>query len=491
MRTFRLRTLKHRLILVNVATTGAALIVALALMLSTELRTGKEMLVRDIAIKADILGSQCSAALVFNDPGEAERILGALREDPQIDYAAVYTGSDALFASFSGRDVADGLPKAPPAEGHSFGAEYLDLSRPIVLHKDTIGTITIRASLKQFRVVLLRYAFASAVILVVSLLAATLLMTRLQRIVTGPVTMLVRLMERVSQDKDYTRRAEVSGPEELVSLAGRFNEMLTAIQNRDRDLECSLKELKDACRKLEDLDRQKSDFITTVSHELRTPITSIKAFVELLLMKRDMEGDRKDKLLATINEESDRLTRLISTLLDLSRIESGTMHWRSQHVDLAETVRTTINGILPLAQRKDVAIEQSVESGLPLIRVDGDRMVQVIMNLLSNAVKFTPPGGKISISVGQAGEPPGLAVSIADTGAGIAPQDLGMIFEKFHRSGEALTSGIEGTGLGLTISREIVNYYGGRIWAASELGKGSVFTFTIPFERPIINTLGN
>jgi signal transduction histidine kinase len=266
--------------------------------------------------------------------------------------------------------------------------------------------------------------------------------------------------------------------------------MLMAIQNRDRDLERSLGELKDACRKLEELDRQKSDFITTVSHELRTPITSIKAFVELLLINRNMKDDRKDKLLKTINTESDRLARLINTLLDLSRIESGTMNWKDQDVDLAEAVRTTVNGILPLAERKEIAIEQVVESGLPLIRVDGDRMVQVIMNLLSNAVKFTTPGGKITITVGYADGPQGLAVSIADTGAGIAPQDLGRIFEKFHRSGDALASEIEGTGLGLTISREIIKYYGGRIWASSERGKGSVFTFTIPFERTVSNAIG-
>jgi len=487
----RLRTLKQQLILVNVATTGVALLVALALMFSTELRTGKETLVRDIAIKADIFGSQCTAALIFNDPGEAERILGALRADPQIEYAAVYSRSDALFASFGGRDLQNVIPKSPSPEGHRFGMDHFDLSRPIILHNDVIGTITIRASLKQFRAVLLRYAFASAAILVLSLLAATLLLTRLQRTMTGPVTKLVQLMERVSQDKDYTRRADVHGPEELVSLAGSFNEMLTAIQNRDRDLEHSLGELRNACRKLEDLDRQKSDFISTVSHELRTPITSIKAFVELLMIKRDMKAERKEKLLVTISEESDRLARLISSLLDLARIEAGTMTWRDQDVDLAETVRTTINGILPLAQRKEITIEQEVESGLPLVRVDGDRMVQVIMNLLSNAVKFTPHGGKISITVGHAAPPPGLAVSIADTGAGIAPRDLGRIFEKFHRTGDALTSGIEGTGLGLTISREIVKYYGGRIWATSEEGKGSIFTFTVPFERPVNNASGN
>jgi signal transduction histidine kinase len=110
--------------------------------------------------------------------------------------------------------------------------------------------------------------------------------------------------------------------------------------------------------------------------------------------------------------------------------------------------------------------------------------MQVVMNLLSNAVKFTQPDGRITISTSRTSSPPGIAVSVADTGPGILHDDLNLIFERFHRSGDVLTNRIEGTGLGLSISREIVEHYGGRVWAVSEPGKGSIFTFCIPLKRP-------
>jgi signal transduction histidine kinase len=303
------------------------------------------------------------------------------------------------------------------------------------------------------------------------------------------VTGLVKLMEKVSEDKDYAQRADSRGPQELVSLSGSFNDMLAAIQSRDRELERSLTELKTAYEKLEDLDRLKSDFISTVSHELRTPITSIKAFAELILIKPDMTPERKAILLQTINSETDRLSRLISDLLDLSRIEAGVMHWRDTEIAVDEVIRSAIEGMLPLAQKKRISIEEKIDAGLPSVHADRDRIMQVAMNILSNATKFTPEGGAIRVVVCRADAFPGISVSVEDTGPGINPTDLGLIFGKFQRAGDVLTNTIEGTGLGLAISRQIIEHYGGRIWASSELGRGSVFTFTIPFVKPAARTV--
>lgn len=479
MERFRPKTVKQRLILVNVATTGVALLVALVLILSAELQTGKENLVRDLVIKADIIGNQCTAALTFNAPRDAEEILGALRADPQIVYASVYARRGALFASYV-RDKRGRVPVSPSDAGHRFTIDHLDLTRPIILHNEQIGTIAIRANLEQLRALLLRYAWGSAVVLLFALSAASVLLSRLQRTVTEPVTGLARLMEKVSRDKDYSQRTRGSGPEELVSLANSFNDMLLAIQNRDRELEHSLAELKEAYGKLEDLDRLKSDFISTVSHELRTPITSIKAFVELLLIKQNITPERKKKLLETINSESERLTRLINDLLDLARIESGVTQWRDRDVAIVEVVQAALSGISPLAQNKGIMIDHRFDAGLPLVHADRDRLMQVMMNLLSNAIKFTPEGGHIVVREEGQGAPEGIMVSVADTGVGIPSEDLTRIFDKFHRSGDVLTSTVEGTGLGLTICRQIIEHYDGRIWAESEEGKGSVVTFFLP-----------
>jgi len=349
-----------------------------------------------------------------------------------------------------------------------------------MLFADRAGTITIRVGLDQLRTVLFRYAAVSAAVLLLAVLAAWALLSRLQRTVTRPVTDLAHLMESVTRDKDYSRRSAGSGPAELMSLAGSFNEMLTAIQSRDRDLERSIEELREAYGKLEDLDRLKYDFISTVSHELRTPITSIKAFVEILSMKKSMTEDRKLRILATISSESDRLARLINDLLDLSRIESGVMQWRDRDVDMAAVVRTAVSGVIPLAQKKGVRIEERPEEGLPTVHADSDRLMQVVMNLLSNAIKFTPSGGRISVDVGRHAGSSGISVTVADTGPGISDVDRDRIFDKFHRSGDVLTNAVEGTGLGLTICRQIVEHYGGRIWVSAKSGEGSAFTFFIP-----------
>jgi signal transduction histidine kinase len=328
--------------------------------------------------------------------------------------------------------------------------------------------------------VLGKYVTVSLGVLLLALLAASALLSRLQSTVTAPVTSLVRLMEGVSRDKDYSRRAAHAGPEELVSLAGSFNDMLTAIQTRDRELERSLHDLQDAYRKLKDLDRLKSDFLSTVSHELRTPITSIKAFVEILMMKPNMSDERREHIIGTITTESDRLSRLINDLLDLSRIESGSLQWRDEHVGVGDVVRSAMESVRPLAMKKEVSVRGEIREGLPAVYADRDRIMQVVMNLLSNAVKFTPAGGDIMVSASLGEEHGGVIVAISDTGPGIPLGERDAIFEKFHRSGDILTSSVEGTGLGLAIAREIIDHYGGRIWVTSEQGKGSVFHFTLP-----------
>ena len=479
MAWLRPKTLKQQLILVNVITTGAALLLALSIIFSVELRIGKAALVNDLSIKADIIGNQCTAALTFNAPKDAEEILGALRADRQVEYASVYGRKGGLFAIYA-KTTSINVPRVAPENGHRFSVEYLDLTRPILLRNEVVGSITIRANLEQLQSLFLKYAMGAGLVLLVSLTVASILLTGLQRSVTAPVTGLVRLMERVSREKDYSSRAQGGGPEELVSLASSFNEMLAGIQRRDRDLERSLRELKEAYGRLEDLDRLKSDFISTVSHELRTPITSIKAFVELLLIKPDLTAERKTRLLETINSESQRLSRLVNDLLDLSRIESGVMQWRDEDLDIKDVVEAALSGIAPLAQSKSIQVRSRSGDHLRRVRVDRDRLMQVLMNLLSNAIKFTGEGGQISVQVLGQGDPAGVLVSVDDTGVGIPAEDLGLIFERFHRSGDVLTSKVEGTGLGLAICRQIVEHYGGRIWAESEVGKGSRFLFFLP-----------
>jgi signal transduction histidine kinase len=490
--------LKQKLILISLLTAAIAMLMAGSLMFAAEFASYRQSMVTDLTIKAEIVGNQCSAALLFHDRTDAEETLSSLRADPDIEYAAVYTRGGALFAQFDRTGKGGQRSLQPKGEGYRFEADRLALSRSIILHNKQIGWVLISSNLEKFYALLLRYLTAAVLVLAIALAAAYILVSRLQRTITRPVTDLVSMMERISRNKDFSMRAAVASADELGALARGFNDMLSTIQDRDRaleahrrdlertisDLEYSTEELRKANRQLTELDKLKSDFISVASHELRTPVTSIKAYVELLLAKPTLAPEKKNKILSIINAESDRLARLIKDLLDLSMIESGTIAWRITDVSLDDVIRDSLAGIMPLAQNKDMRMVTAIEPDLPPVRGDQDRLVQVVTNILTNAVKFTPPNGSACISARrEAGPPPRITVSVTDTGKGIPEEDLKIIFDKFQRSGDHLTSAVEGTGLGLAIAREIVEFHGGTIWAESSYGKGSTFSFTLPLDR--------
>jgi signal transduction histidine kinase/Na+/proline symporter len=237
-------------------------------------------------------------------------------------------------------------------------------------------------------------------------------------------------------------------------------------------------QLEEANRRLKEMDRLKSDFVSTVSHELRTPLTSIRSLSESLLVARELPRERQEQLLAIIAQESRRLSRMISELLDLSRIEAGKMAWRLEHLELAEVVGHAVQANRALFEEKGIALSMSLPRGETRVLADRDRIIQVLTNLLSNAAKFTPPGGRVEVRTFRDGAD--AVVEVEDTGVGIPPDQVDAIFEKFRQVGDTLTAKPEGAGLGLPISREIVHSHGGSLTVRSALGRGSCFRMTLP-----------
>lgn len=237
-------------------------------------------------------------------------------------------------------------------------------------------------------------------------------------------------------------------------------------------------ELEKANARLRELDRLKSDFLSTVSHELRTPLTSIRSFSEILLRYDVDDADKRRKFVGIINDEAERLTRMINDLLDLSKIEAGRLELFPEALDLEMVFAKSISTSHPLFTEKGINVVSTVETELPPLYADADRLHQVLTNLLGNSVKFSPEGGTIRLS-GIRKE--GFAlISVEDEGPGIPPDKLEQIFERFHQVRDPQKSNPLGTGLGLTISREIVDKMGGNIWVESEFGEGAVFFFTVP-----------
>ncbi len=247
----------------------------------------------------------------------------------------------------------------------------------------------------------------------------------------------------------------------------------------ERKVQQRTAELEEANRRLTELDRLKSDFVSTVSHELRTPLTSIRSLSESLLAAGgDIPRETQEQFLAIITQESQRLSRMINQLLDLSRIEAGKVEWRMEPLDLAEVVAQAVRTNRALFDGKQIALAiQLARAPIPVV-ADRDKIIQVLTNLLSNAAKFTPSGGRVAVRAflkdAQA------VVEVKDTGLGIPPDQLETIFERFRQVGDTLTAKPEGAGLGLPISREIVQHHGGWLTARSTPGRGSTFRMTLP-----------
>jgi K+-sensing histidine kinase KdpD/CheY-like chemotaxis protein len=246
-------------------------------------------------------------------------------------------------------------------------------------------------------------------------------------------------------------------------------------------------------RTAEKANEAKSAFLSTVSHELRTPLTSVLGFAKIIKKRLeekifpalDKSDPKTEKTVDQISEnlkvvisEGERLTHLINDVLDLAKIEAGKMEWNQENVSLTEVVERAIAATTSLFDQKDIKLIKHIDPDIPNIIGDTDKLIQVVINLFSNAVKFTDAGSVTCNLTHDKGE---VIVSIKDTGIGIAKEDFGAVFEQFKQvGGDTLTDKPKGTGLGLPICKEIVEHHGGRIWVASEPGKGSTFSFALP-----------
>lgn len=254
-----------------------------------------------------------------------------------------------------------------------------------------------------------------------------------------------------------------------------------------------------------EVDRMKTDFISTVSHELRTPLTSVLGFAKISKKKLEevifpaVQSDEKkiQRAISQVNNniniivaEGERLTALINDVLDIAKMEAGKIEWNIQPLALAEVIDRAIAATASLFEQQGLTLRKDIQTHLPEVAGDSDRLMQVMINLISNAVKFTKEGTVICRVMQANGH---IQVSLIDTGIGIDQEDQTHVFERFKQVGDTLTDKPKGTGLGLPICKQIVEYHGGNIWVESELGQGSTFAFTLPLKdtaNKLVNAWG-
>jgi two-component system sensor histidine kinase GlrK len=277
--------------------------------------------------------------------------------------------------------------------------------------------------------------------------------------INRPILLLQEKTKEIAEGK-FEKIPDINSPPEIKELADHFNIM---------------------CERLKELDKLKLDVISHISHELRTPLTAIREassmFLEGVFVARQ---EKQHELMTIVKEECERLINSVNKILDISCMEANMMEYHFKEWSLIPVVRKSILKLAPIALSKGVNLELKPTNDLPLVKIDGERISQVLENLLGNALKFTPKKGAVKVCVScKNGNNDFIEIAVSDTGKGILKENLKKIFDKFKR----IDSGKEtarGTGLGLSIAKYIIDAHGGKIWAQSKLGKGSTFFFTLP-----------
>jgi signal transduction histidine kinase len=266
---------------------------------------------------------------------------------------------------------------------------------------------------------------------------------------------------RKMETGDYSARVDTGSRDEVGQLAHAFNRMSA---------------------ELEQLERLRRDLVANVSHELRTPISAIRARLENLL---DGVEQVEPRTLEAMLAQTERLGRLVDQLLELSRLDSGDLRLRREPVMLDELVSEVVAELEVVRADRHVQLFGTISGDLPVILADREKVHQVLFNLLDNALRFTPTGGEVRVTAERHNG--SVDVHVWDTGPGISPEHLSRVFERFYRVDPARSRDEGGTGIGLAIARSVVEAHGGRIWAESEPGRGSVFTFELPVARATEN----
>jgi signal transduction histidine kinase len=334
-------------------------------------------------------------------------------------------------------------------------------------------------------------AFLITAAVVVGFLSMFSLWAVVRYVIVKPVTHL-RDVANAVREGDVEQRAMIHTGDEFEELAAAFNRMVRQLLNQQSELrhvngelDTRLDELAQANMRLYEMNRLKSDFLATVSHELRTPLNSIIGFSDVLSGIAALD-DKQKRYAANIQRSGTMLLEMINDILDLAKMEAGKMEVRPSEFKIGALVAAQCDMARPLAERKNIDLEDDVSPNLPPLKQDQAKVQQILNNLLSNAIKFTPDGGRISVVADQdsLGD---LVLTVSDTGIGISPDDQSLVFEKFRQAtgalpdGDAMTREYSGTGLGLSIVRELCRLLGGDVTLESELGKGSTFAVRLPW----------
>jgi signal transduction histidine kinase/ActR/RegA family two-component response regulator len=509
-------SLRMKLIGVVLVTTLVALLVALAAMVAYDLHAYHQAWVNDMSTQAELLGQTSAPALAFDDAKLARENLNLLRIRPQVRAAAVYLASGNVFATYAASASENRFPRLPEPDGVSVRGGDLVVFKRVISNGEILGTVYLKADYELYDRVQTYLGIAAAVI-AFAMLVAFALSSWLQRIVTRPILSVGKIAREVVEQRDYSRRAQRLSDDEVGELVGAFNDMMAEIERRTAELERSLRDnaievaerraaqqevmrlnteleqrvrertaqleqvnrgLEEATASAEHANRAKSEFISSMSHELRTPLNAILGFGQLMHASDiDLPAAKQKEFSRHIVHAGNHLLKLIDEILDLAKIESAQMMLSLEMVTLDTVLDECRTMIVPATAKRRIQTRFPAACTASVM-ADRTRLKQVLLNLLSNAIKYNVEGGSVSVDVSDAVSGR-VRISVQDTGPGLRTEQLGALFQPFNRLGQEATS-VEGTGIGLVVTKRLVELMHGTIDVSSTVGVGSVFSIELP-----------
>jgi signal transduction histidine kinase len=532
-------SIKRKTNLIIMAICGLSLLMSSMAFLSMEVVSYKEIMAENMRTMAGIIGANVTSSLVFNDKISGIDTLKSLKAEQVVLTAVILNEKDEPFVTYHKnpedykRSVGEIFDSQTLSDlkrkdsGHGFKISTLELFRDIVLDGEKLGVIVIKASLDGMYARLKNHVMTTGGILAVVFVIAFFMSSMFQKILTKPIVHLLRTMEKVSSEGTYSLRASRSKDDEIGDLIHGFNAMLSKIESRDKELARNRLELEERVsqrtleltevnRNLEDMvdnlaraknaaeeaSRTKSDFLANMSHELRTPLNHIIGFTELVM--ETSFGDLNDiqrEYLGDVLQSSRHLLSLINDILDLAKVESGKLELKISGVNLPKLLEGSLSMVRETSIKNSIQLLLDTGNIPENILADERKLKQIIFNLLSNAVKFTPKGGKVTLAAGilqgqtpdefeNTGDEPRrvIKISVTDTGIGIEEKNLERIFNAFEQVESSRSRKYQGTGLGLSLTRRLVELHGGRIWAFSGgVNLGATISFTLPLETAFVS----